>query len=310
MKLKHVFAITLALIIGLSALFTFAFAGKFALGNTEQDFLIYASSYPMYALSSLVLKDIPGMELHSFLQPQDAGLSAYTLSDWDTALIDNCDVLILNGGGYEGFERLLSAGDTIMVSAVSGLKYSVEDAWIIDFTGSEQDTFENPWLFMYTDGAMELTEAITANMLAVDEMYTEKYYENLGSARAYFENLAYELQALAPENRVRVAAGHEAFYYTANELGLECPVIFDRLPAQEHSDEEMSRMLKSLTDSGIDILLIESQAGEELIAYFEDNGITVIPLDLMTSYTEKDGADVFGRVLLNNAKLIREKTCK
>lgn len=307
MKLKHVFTLVLALVICVSALFTFVVANKFALPNPEETFLVYASSYPVYALGSMILKDIPGMELRMFLQPQDTGLSAYMLSDWDLALIGGCDVLMLNGGGYEGFEASVSSGDKIVISTVSGLKYSMDDVKLVSSEGEEVNTLENPWMFMSTEGAVQMAEAITANLLAIDEAYTQEYYRNLASAREYLDRLAEKIREQAIDGTIKVAAGHKALYYTAKEMGLFCELVIDRLSAQEHSEQELSTMLALMRENEIDVILMESQVPRQTEAYFEANGIKVIKLDIMTSLTEKDGTEAYGDTLVKNAELIREK---
>lgn len=307
MKLKHIFALILAVLIGVSTLLTFAFSDRFMLSNPEETFLFYASSYPVYALGSMILKDIPGMELRMLLQPQDAGLSSYTLSDWDIALIDGCDVLMLNGGGYEGFEASVNSGDKIVISTVSGLKYSMDDVKVLTAEGEETDAKDNPWLFLCTDGAVQMAEAITANMLAVDEAYTQEYYRNLGSAREHLDKIDKEIRESALDGTIKVAAGHKALYYTAKETGLFCNLVIDRLPAQDMTDEALSAILALLQENGISVILLESQAPNEISAYFEENGIKVIKLDIMTSLTEKDGIEAYGETLIKNARLIREK---
>ena len=306
MKLKQIFALSLAVILALSAVFVFAFAKRFKIEDDDQNILIYASSYLVYALGSMIVKDIPGVELHLLLQPQDSGLKNYTLSDWDTALISNCGVLLLNGGGYEGFESSVNTGDTAVMSLMSGLKYSVDDVVIADYTGSESDTLNDPWLFMYTDGAKQIAEAITANMLAIDELYTDLYYKNLAAAEEKLNETASEIAQMRIDAAIPAAAAHEAFYYTAMETGLDCRLILRRLPAQEHSEDEMHEMLCALKDAGITVLLIEEQAPAGFVSYMEDGGITVIKLDLYTSHTEKEGSEEYHSVLIENAKRIRE----
>lgn len=307
MKLKHIFALALAILLTFCAVFVFAFAGRFRIEDTDQNILIYTASYPVYALGSMIVKDIPGVELHILLEPQESGLTDYTLSDWDKALISNCDALMLNGGGYEGFENSVNTGDTVVMSLMSGLKYSIDDAAIKDFTGRENAEKTDPWLFMYTDGAKQTAEAITANMLAVDELYTDAYYKNLASAKKAVDEIASEIALLRSDEPIPVAAAHEAFFYTALEMGLDCRLVFRRLPAQEHNYDDMQEMLNALKDADISVLLIEEQAPEELTSCMENSGITVIKLDPLTSHTEKEGTEAYRSVLIENAKRIREK---
>ena len=302
MRFKHIFALALALILVVSAVFVFLFSDEIAVKKTKDEFVIWADSYPLYALAGRIVKDVPGMSIIYSLQPQDEGLEQYTLSDWDKAIISECDVIMLNGGGYESFESDVASGEKPVITAVSGLKYTVDDINVYGNGGGEPIT--DPDLYLGIDGARQMLEAITANMLALDEVYTARYYTNLSEAEAYLYTIEEQINACKIDTPVPAAAAHKALYYTAEECGLDCKYIIDREPASCPGDNELNEILADLTEAGISVLLTEKQAPYEFTAFFEQNGITVISVNLMTSLTAQDGIEAYGNTLVENAKTI------
>ena len=65
---------------------------------------IYASFYPLYALTELIVRDVPGIQAHCLVQPQDGCLRSYALSDWDLYLLVSApDVVVIGGRGLESY---------------------------------------------------------------------------------------------------------------------------------------------------------------------------------------------------------------
>lgn len=302
MRFKHFFAIAAAVFLLSAAVFTFLFSDHFRVSEKQDSFTIYTGSYPMYALGSRIVKDIPGMELLFAFQPQDQGQEEYALSDWDRAYMESCDVILLTSGGFESYETEISGGSTAVISTVNGLKYSIDG---VDVYGKDRgEALQNPWLFLGVDGAKQICEAITANMLALDEVYTSNYYQNLSEALLYLDELSSKIDSYKLNENIKVAAAHKAFYYTCEDLNLDCTYIIERLPASEIGDNELNEILNDLRERSIGVLLVEKQAPAALTAFFEQNGITVIRLNLMTDLTANDGIESFGKVLTENAKEI------
>ena len=61
---------------------------------------VYATFYPLYALTDALMDGVPNASLHCLVQPQDGCLRSYTLSDWDAALLaSSADAVIAGGRG-------------------------------------------------------------------------------------------------------------------------------------------------------------------------------------------------------------------
>ena len=64
---------------------------------------VVTSFYPMYLLAQAVTEGATELELRNMAQPQTGCLHDYELTISDMKFLENADVLIINGGGMEGF---------------------------------------------------------------------------------------------------------------------------------------------------------------------------------------------------------------
>ncbi|MBR4236762.1 MAG: zinc ABC transporter substrate-binding protein [Clostridia bacterium] len=305
LKLKYVAAGILC--VSLCVAYGFTGAARHQKLNEPEVFHIYASCYPAYALAGLLIKDVPGMHLHMLTQPQDSGYTAYTLSDWETALINNADALIFFGYGFEAFAQAYSASDKAAINALSGLELKhIDDYETIDFTGEEATQAAIPWLYMTTSGGLTICESLCIYMSVLDEVYTQTYYDNLDAAYAMFDQALGMAEEFRTDKKVRVAAAHEAFVYPAEELGFEVSLLIRRRAGQTLSEEEISECIKALKDADINTILIEKQADADNIKNFEQAGFSVVKLDLMLDCDTSFASDGYFDMLKANMKKLYE----
>ena len=72
--------------------------------KTEEEKLTVVSSfYPVYLLAQEVMEDVNGVQLLNMAQPQTGCLHDYELTIADMKILEQADMLIINGGGMEGF---------------------------------------------------------------------------------------------------------------------------------------------------------------------------------------------------------------
>lgn len=94
--------------------------------ETQRTWQIYATFYPIYALTSLVTEDIEALETHCLVQPQDGCLRDYALSEWDLYMLLQADVVVSGGRGLESFESTLqSLGDNGPVVVFANYNYEL-----------------------------------------------------------------------------------------------------------------------------------------------------------------------------------------
>lgn len=274
--------------------------------DIPENFSIYASFLPVYMLSDMIISDIPGVNLHLLIQPQDGCMRNYGLSDWDQYVLMNADATILIGNGFESFESaVMSMGENgpSVISASSSL--------VLDSSGTG-DTDEshlngaNPWLFLSADGGLSLIEAIAANMIALDPDYEAKYIQNLNLAYDRFEKLKNEIDSIREniDTQKRVALAHEGLIYVANDFGLNVKVRIDRESGEYPDESFLEETLSKLEKADAEIVLVEKQAPNALTEALKAAGYPVVYIDTLSAGVPQNAAKAYFERMIENARAI------
>jgi len=277
--------------------------------DVPEEFNLYASFYPIYALSGLIVDDsIPGMRLHQLVQPQDGCIRNYVLSDWDAYLLSSADAVILGGSGLESFEGAFASIENgpAVVSAMSSL--------VLENGGDEPDAEEeqshftgpNPWLFLSADGGAQIAESICAAMIELDPGYAEKYAGNLEKALERFEKLKTDRKEMLSGANLETPCAllHEGLIYTSKELGMNAVAQIERESGGMPDEQELDEMMNRLKQSGAKAVLIEKQAPEVLIEVLSEAGFRIALIDTLTAIPASAGSEAYFEKMLENAKSI------
>ncbi len=271
---------------------------------------VYATFYPIYALTDAVLGDVPDTELHCLVQPQDGCLRNYRLSDWDAALLaSGANAVICGGRGLESFESTLFGwGDD--GPAVSAVLYNLE---LYQGEGAADDGAENhlsganPHLYMSMDGAKQIVESICASMVAVDPRYSEAYIANAAEACEALEDLlSSEREALSDRRGQRVALMNETLVYVARDYGLTVAAQIDRESGVAPVDGELRDCIEKLTEARASVIMIERQAPRAFVEALEAAGFAVARIDILSTHREGEGFERYLDIQTDNARAIQD----
>ena len=272
---------------------------------------VYATFYPIYALTDAVMADIPDAELHCLVQPQDGCLRAYQLSDWDVSLISaGADAVIAGGRGLESFESALFGwGDD--GPAISAVLYNLELYQGREGEGdSEMESHlagPNPHLYMSIPGAGQIVESVSAMLMSLDPRFTDTYVRNADAATDRLD----ELFAMTQEELSRfkgspVILMNEALIYAARDYGLEVAEWIERESGEPMEDRDLEACLDRLMEARAKVILVEKQAPQALVEALEDAGYAVARLDVMSTHREGEGFDCYLEIQSDNARVLRE----
>lgn len=271
----------------------------------SESIAVYATFYPIYALTEAVMRDVPDAELHCLVQPQDGCLRSYQLSDWDVRLLSSADAIICGGRGLESFEGALFQWEG--GPAVSAVLYNMA---LMEGTGDsdrEDSHLEgvNPHLYMSTAGAGEMVEAIATSLMALDPRYADQYLENEETAEAQLEACRAEMRTAVGETAGKaVVLMNEALNYLADELGLSVADQIDRESGESMDGDELTQCLDRLEKSGSRVILIEKQAPAGLMNALREAGFSVAPIDIFSTHRQGEGFETYLETQLDNARAI------
>lgn len=268
---------------------------------------VYASFYPIYALADMIACDVPDLDLHCLVQPQDGCLRSYSLSDWDLYLLGySADALLIGGSGLESFEASVSGSNDL---ALSKVLHGIELYTDTDRVSDEESHFsgDNPHIYMSVDGGMQILENITSAMSVMDARYAEVYEENLGKAMAEMESLKQEITGLTSVLRgEKVILMNETLIYAAMDYGLEFSMPYERESSETQYSSEIQNCLSALSGSEAQVVLIEQQAPETLVIALEKAGFVVAKLNVLSTMSESDGSSGYMAALYDNAVAVKK----
>ena len=273
----------------------------------EQDHVldVYASFYPVYAVAQMICEDVPDVRLNCLVQPQDGCLRDYALSDWDLALLNSADALLIGGEGLESFESLLySLGEN--GPAVSALLYNME-LNSLDAAAEEESHWsgKNPHVYMCTDGAIALAERIAGSLSMLDAKNSVQYDANLEAAKQELAELQAEIRNQnARLNGKKVILMHEALLYVAEEFGLTVETRIERESGEAFYDSALAACVASLENCEARVVLIEKQAPEAFCRALEEAGFVLARLDVLSTRRSNEGFDGYFEALRQNAAAI------
>lgn len=276
--------------------------------DVKKEYRVYASFYPVYALSRLIIdENIPDMQLYQLVQPQDGCLRSYSLSDWDLYLAANADCVILNGSGLESFEaglRSLGEDGPAVISATGSMVLLRNE----EIQNEESHFYgANPWMFLSVDGALEMTYAICANMQTLDPLCEEAYLKNLMRAEKKLLALKAEMEAiLADTNRdTPVAVAHEGIFWLCDEWDLNCVSVIERESGVMPEQGEIQKILEDIAASGAKAVLLEKQAPSALVYALKNAGCEVVMIDTMSSGSAQNASQGYFDAMLQNARNLK-----
>lgn len=271
----------------------------------DEIFDVYAGFYPIYAAAAMICEDVPDIRLNCLVQPQDGCLRDYALSDWDLALLNSADAVLIGGRGLESFESLLyTLGEN--GPGVSALLYNM-DLRSFDAAADEDSHWsgENPHIYMSTDGAIALAERITGSLSLLDAKNSSKYAENLEAAKQKLAAVQAEIRkesALAEGQSVILM--NEALLYTAEEFGLTVEKCIGRESGEAFYDSALASCIAELENCASRVILIEKQAPEAFCRTLEDAGFVLARLDVLSTRRAGEGYEGYLEALRQNAAAI------
>jgi len=285
----------LLLLIVLSVLLT-ACSGKENKTENNGKLQVVTSFYPVYLLAQTVTEGAEGMELWNMAQPQTGCLHDYELTISDMKMLEGADVLIINGGGMEGFleQALERYPELIIVDTSAGIELLEESHHHHDEeTEAEQDAHAdhahegNPHIWLSPEKAAHQAETIAAALGKLDA-------EDAGIFAANAENFheaAHSLQEKArhigiPEGEC-AAVFHEGFAYLAELFHMENVFGIFADDYEMPSARELAEAADEAKRHGIRFFLTAADGGQiyaETIAAEGDE--TVIILDPLTTADE------------------------
>ena len=300
-----------ALLLALLLMFT---AGCAAQEGTAEEKLIVTSFYPMYVFTQNVAAGIEGVRVENMAQQSVGCLHDYQLQTRDMAMIEEADVLVINGGGMEQFMDKVTAqrADLPVIDASEGISMlaSGEDAHDHEEGHDHEGEVLNAHVWLDPALAAVQVQNIASGLAAADPQNAQAYQAN---AQAYVERILAmneEIAAqLAPFAGSEIITFHEAFTYFADAYGLVVAGVIANEPGEEPSTRQIAQTCDLVRELGVKALFVEPQYPQqaaETIA--RETGAAIYTLDPAVSGDGTPGS--YETIMRANAQVLTEALSK
>lgn len=246
---------------------------------------VTASFYPMYCLALNLVRDVPGVAV-SCLAPTSVGcVHDYQLTTEDRRVLDQTDLLILNGAGMEAFlDTMLPQLSATVVDTSAGLPLlPVEGAAV---RGADPVYNEHVWVSLPL--AIRQVDAMAQALSEVDPVHAGQYEANRAAytqtIQALYERMR---EALAPYAGTPIVTFHAAFDYFAADFDLNIVAVLRREPGSAPSARDIAAVVDIVRRRNVRSLFVEPQYPRDAAdVVARETGITPYVLDPVVTPAE------------------------
>lgn len=251
--MKHKYAFTAALLLCI-IIGCYILTSVYVKQEQEQDtteLRVVTSFYPMYVAAANIIGDNPEISLENLSEPQTGCLHDYQLTPEDMKLLSEADIFIINGGGIESF---------LAEAAKENPNLTIIDASKdIDLLG------ENAHAWMSVSLYSKQINTISQGLKEIDKGNADSYEANVNLYQKKLKELEEQQQEIK-----KVASGsnivlfHEAYEYVAEDYGIKVLDILDLDEERQVSAGEVAKLLTTIKENNISIVLAEELYGSEM----------------------------------------------
>lgn len=249
--------------------------------NALGDRLSVATSfYPLYFLAS----EIAGQNSSvSYIIPQGVEPHEYEITAENAKSIEESDILIINGGGIETFEKYAREKANKLLTATELV------ATIKSVDGNSID----PHVWLSPKNSIIIAEKIKDSLIELDAENDTRYQENFDSLKARLESLdnLYTITLESCEKR-DIVTNHSAFAYLANEYKLRQVPITGISPEEEPSAEKIANLIDLIKQQEIKTIFLETFSNSNFAETIsKETGATLSNLNPLEGLTEQESQD-------------------
>ncbi len=251
-------ALLLVLIVAMSALLT-VFTGT--VGTADRRPQVVTTVYPLYVAAQTVIGDTAGVELRNLSGTAGGCLHDYQLSPADRIVLQQADLLLLNGAGAEHFlDDLLPelTATVVDTSAQAQLLCTAHEHEHEEHEHHANAYNEHLWTSPTRYAAQ--VAAVTEALCQLDPAHAAVYTANGQAYRQQILALGKRLQTAAEKlPSRRCITFHDSLAYLVDDLGLDTAVALQVGEDSGVSAGDLSAAQQALTEDPATLLLYDSQ---------------------------------------------------
>lgn len=288
--MKKIFALLLALVLLVLS----------GCANTTSEhherFIIACTTYPVYLLTQAVTEQVPNAKPELVVNQQISCLHNYTLTMKDMKMIDQADLLVINGAGLESFLSDVLENRTYL-DASAGL----------DLLWNNEEHEYDPHIWLNPALAGQMAQNIANGLSAVDRRHATLYQSNASAIVSELTQFQSKMKQRLSSLPIRqLITFHDGFSYFANAFDLDIVASVE----EEEGSEASARRIKDLTalirQYHLPSVFVEKNGSMSAAnALSQECGVTVYALDMgMTG--DGNGLSGYEALIQSDIDTIRE----
>ena len=276
--------------------------------NKKEDKIkVVTSFYPMYLLTSNVVKDIDNVELINMTNSATGCLHDYSLTTDNIKLLEDCDILIVNGAGMESFlDKILKQKPELKVIDASEGIDLIKSDYNEEHNSHEYDEEYNPHVWLSVKNAIKQVENIESKLIEYNSGNKDKYSQNAKKYISQLESLDNKIyNDLDKIENKNIVTFHEAFPYFAKEYGLNIVGVVEREPGSEPSAKELQETIEKIKSLDVKAICVEPQYSTKAAKTIsKETNVKVYSLDPIVTKENKNSSYI--EIMNKNLETLKE----
>ena len=256
---------------------------------------IVTSFFPIYLDTINITRGVQGVEVVNLTPPQTGCLHDYQLTPEDMKILEDADILVVNGLGMESFlDKVIEAHP---------------DLKIIDASDTEgivpimENGVPNPHVWLSINYSIKQVKNISNKLRELDPERADIYKRNTAEYVDELNTLLDEMQiSMSMLPNKDIVTFHEAFPYFAKDMGLNVVAVIEREPGTEPTPQELAETIEKINALPVKIIFTEPQyspKAAETIA--RETGAKIFELDpIVTGEAKPENLLNYPDRMLNN----------
>ena len=267
---------------------------------------ITCTTYPVYLLCSKVVEGVDNVDVTLLIDQDLSCIHDYSLSVNDMKKLDSCDIVLLNGAGFEFFLSDVDLSAKAVYDCSEGIELLCSDGHSHDHDHEHDHSEYDPHIWLDPENAAMMAVNIAevlSSYLPGDTLMAnaESYGDTLITLKA-------ELNARLVNLTCReLITFHDGFAYFADAFGLNTLKSIEEESGSEASAAEMAEIISLINEHGVPAVFTEvngSSATAEAIA--RETGVVVASRNMMISKGDTESKDPYSDIITANVESILE----
>ena len=286
-------------------IFLFALALLFLPGcgtaapQANADFTIACTTYPVYLLTQAVAEQVPNTTVQLVVNQQVSCLHNYTLTMADMKVIEQADLLVINGAGLEEF----------LSDALETRTY-LDASQNLDLLWNDEEGEYDPHLWLDPTLAGQMAQNIASGLSVADSEHQEQYEANAAAVRTQLLQFQQEMRTALTDLPIRqLITFHDGFSYFAQAFDLEIVASVEEEEGSEASARRIKELVGYVEQYRLPSVFIEQNGSDSAAnALAHECGVSIYALDMGMSGDDETGGGLsaYEALIRSNIDTIRE----